>query len=44
MTDIHDTLNERGSRYGDYFERARITQNLKRAMADSLTGPPCLTT
>lgn len=35
MTDIHDTLNERGSRYGDYFEHARITQNLKRAMADS---------
>jgi hypothetical protein len=34
-TDISATLSERGSRYGQYPEHARITQNLKRAMADS---------
>jgi hypothetical protein len=32
---IEDTLKERGARYGDYFEHARITQNIKRAMVDS---------
>jgi len=32
---IDDTLVERGSRYGDFAEHARITQNLKRALADS---------
>jgi hypothetical protein len=35
MTDIQETLAERGSRYGEFDEHARITQNLKRAMADS---------
>lgn len=35
MTDIQETLAERGSRYGDFFEHATITQNLKRAMAAS---------
>ena len=35
MTDITATLAERGSRYGEFPEHARITQNLKRAMADS---------
>ena len=28
-------LKERGSLYGDFAEHARITQNIKRAMADS---------
>jgi hypothetical protein len=32
---IDETLNERGNRYGIFAEHARITQNLKRAMADS---------
>jgi hypothetical protein len=35
MTDIAATLAERGSRYGAFDEHARITQNLKRTMADS---------
>lgn len=35
MTDIADTLAERGARYGDYAEHARITQAIKAAMADS---------
>jgi len=35
MTDIQVTLNERGKRYGEYPEHARITQNIKRAMQDS---------
>jgi hypothetical protein len=32
---IEATLAERGTRYGDYAEHARITQNIKRAMQDS---------
>lgn len=32
---IEATLAERGSRYGEFPEHARITQNLKEAMADS---------
>jgi hypothetical protein len=32
---IEATLAERGNRYGDYAEHARITQNIKRAMQDS---------
>ena len=35
MTVIDDTLQERGSRYGEFHEHARITQNIKRAMHDS---------
>lgn len=35
MTDITATLAERGSRYGSFEGHARITHNLKRAMADS---------
>lgn len=35
MTDISKTLSERGNRYGDFKEHARITQNLKEAMQDS---------
>lgn len=32
---IDSTLAERGSRYGDFSEHARITQNIKAAMMDS---------
>lgn len=32
---IDDTLKERGNRYGEFKEHARITQNIKRSMADS---------
>ena len=32
---IDATLEERGSRYGEFDEHARITQNIKRAMVDS---------
>lgn len=32
---IETTLAERGGRYGSFIEHARITQNIKRAMADS---------
>ena len=32
---IETTLQQRGSRYGNFAEHARITQNLKRAMQDS---------
>lgn len=34
-TDITQTLQERGNRYGKFGDQARITQNIKRAMADS---------
>lgn len=32
---IEETLEQRGKRYGDFHEHARITQNIKRAMQDS---------
>lgn len=32
---VDDTLEQRGERYGEFPEHARITQNLKSAMADS---------
>ncbi len=32
---IEKTLEERGNRYGEFKEHARITQNIKGAMADS---------
>lgn len=32
---IDQTLAERGTRYGDFNEHARITQNIKSAMRDS---------
>ena len=35
MECIDETLAVRGGRYGDFCEHARITQNIKRAMADS---------
>lgn len=33
--EITHVLEERGRRYGEFREHARITQNIKRAMADS---------
>ena len=33
--DLAATLVARGSRYGDFKEHARVTQNIKRAMQDS---------
>jgi len=35
MTDIEETLQERGSRYGAFVEQARVTANIKHAMAES---------
>lgn len=32
---IDETLAQRGAKYGAFTEHARITQNIKRAMADS---------
>jgi len=32
---ITDTLKERGNRYGEFQEHARVTQNIKIAMDDS---------
>lgn len=32
MTDISDTLAERGKRYGEFPQHAKITQDIKRAM------------
>lgn len=33
--DIQATLTERGKRYGEFRDHARITQNLKREMRDA---------
>lgn len=33
--DIAEVLEERGKRYGDFYEHARITQALKAVMKDS---------
>ena len=35
MTTVDQTLEQRGNRYGEFKGHARITQNIKRAMADS---------
>lgn len=35
MSTIDETLAERGNRYGEFAEHARITQNIKKAMQDS---------
>lgn len=35
VSDISDTLKERGGRYGKFTEQARITQSLKAAMRNS---------
>lgn len=32
MTDIHDVLHERGTRYGDFLNQAQIARELKRAI------------
>ena len=34
-SEIDAILNERGSRYGNFFDHARITQDIKRAMENS---------
>lgn len=36
MSDIDETLASRQQQYGDYAERSRVTQNIKRAMRDSV--------
>ena len=36
MTDIVETLNERGHRYGTFTGHAEVTQGLKRLMANEL--------
>ena len=36
MSDIEDTLHERGSRYGKFTGHAEITQDLKRLIAGHL--------
>ena len=35
MSDITSTLEQRGNRYGEFTEHAKITQKIKRAMAAS---------
>lgn len=35
MSEIDNTLMQRGERYGKFPEHARITQNIKRAMVDT---------
>lgn len=35
MSTVDKTLEERGNRYGEFDLHAKITQNIKRAMADS---------
>lgn len=32
---IDETLTQRGNKYGDFYEHARISQNIKAAMVDS---------
>lgn len=39
LPSIEATLAERGNRYGDFSEHARITQAIKAAMADSPNWP-----
>ena len=35
VSEVDKTLEQRGSRYGEFCEHARITQSIKRAMIDS---------
>lgn len=35
VSEIEQTLEQRGNRYGEFGEHARITQGIKRAMIDS---------
>lgn len=37
MTDIDKTLAERGERYGEFKDHARISQAIKQAMVDNTT-------
>lgn len=39
LDSIDNTLAQRGSRYGDFEEHARITQAIKSAMVDSINWP-----
>lgn len=39
MTDVNDTLAERGKRYGDFTDHARISQSLQAAMHLSPNWP-----
>jgi len=39
MTNIDETLQERGHRYGSFESHARITQRIKEAMIDSPNWP-----
>lgn len=41
MTDIAETLAERGSRYGSFVEHARVTQSIKAAMEQSKNWQEC---
>lgn len=36
MTDINQTLDDRGNRYGPFVGHAEVTQRLKRVMAEEL--------
>ena len=40
-TDIHNVLDERGKRYGDFKDHARLTQYLKRVMQNSKSWDDC---
>jgi hypothetical protein len=39
MTIIDEVLGERGNRYGLFITHALVTQNIKRAMVDSVNWP-----
>ena len=38
---IDETLKERGSRYGEFSEHARITQEIKRALKSGVSWEKC---
>ena len=42
--DINQILTERGERYGKFVNHARISQSLKRVIADQLEARPLLLT
>jgi hypothetical protein len=41
--DLDKTLEERGSRYGSFMEHARLTQELKKLIFDSMSPVKLLT-
>ena len=43
-SDINQILTERGERYGKFVNHARISQSLKRLIADQLEARPLLLT